>query len=102
MAQISNEFNVDLNVDELITSTENIEKYNKILETEIDNITQMCTELLIVWSSDSADITSSITKINECTAKIKEVINPVLTQYSETMNTLSVATSITSSKSIEG
>ena len=75
MAQISNEFNVDLNVDELITSTENIEKYNKILETEIDNITQICTELLTVWSSDSADITSSIDKINECTAKIKEVIN---------------------------
>ena len=104
MAQMSGEYNINLNVSDLKQSTSNLASYNQDLSNELDSVKYISNEIQANWVNNSvnqSDISSSLEKINDCVNKIESVIFPVLTQYIETMNTLALATVDISNTSVD-
>lgn len=90
MAEISGEFDVNLNSDVLSTSTGNLAKFNQILNNDVNSIKYISNQIESNWTNDTAgsDIFTSLNKIRNCEDKIENVVFPILKQYVETMNTL--------------
>ncbi len=91
MAEISGEFDVNLNSDVLSTSTGNLAKFNQTLSNDINSIKYISKQIESMMTNDTvgeSDIFTSLSKIRSCEDKIENVVFPILTQYVETMNTL--------------
>ena len=103
MAEISGEYNINLDTNKLQASAGDLSGFNQTLSNNITSIKYITNSIRSNWTNESiaSDVTQSLTKIDECIQKLESVVFPVLNQYVETMINLSVATDATADKTID-
>lgn len=104
MAQISGEYDINLDANKLQTSAGDLSTYNQKLYNNVESIIYISNEISNGWTNDTtgfSDVLQGLNKINDCIDKINNVVFPVLDQYVETMINLSTATSKTAEETME-
>ncbi len=97
-------YDINLDVSKLLEEISSLASNNQLLSHDIDSIEHISGEIKNNWTNDAdhfSDVEQSLVKIEECINKYNSVIEPVLTKFVDTMNTLAIAHKNTSSKTVE-
>ncbi|MFR5856762.1 MAG: hypothetical protein ACLUFU_03010 [Bacilli bacterium] len=78
-----------LNIFSITNSIKEVDEINSLIKGNWEN------------TNEESDISSSMTKINECVVKINDIIIPTLSKFTDTMNTLIIAHQTTAEKIVE-
>ncbi|MCI8446069.1 MAG: hypothetical protein HFH31_01090 [Bacilli bacterium] len=90
------------NVDSLESSAQNLATSNSKVSNDADSLQYVLDQIKTNWQNEAAqDLASVISELSTCISNLKNAINPTLTKYVQTMNTLVAETRTTQGKSIQ-
>lgn len=88
------------NVKEVNEALGQIATYNQQMYNEMLKISEVCTKFSNAWISDANDYESTINSLKTLQNEFEANIEPVITQFVDTMNTYIVETIKTAGESI--
>ena len=94
------EYNI-IDLDRLEESANTLSSINDKISENADSIQSIINQIQANWQNDKGtDCESAITELTNCVNKIKNAINPTVSQYVRTINTLATETRTNQAKSI--
>lgn len=88
-------------VDELENSTARLSSSNQVVSNDADSLAYILEQIKTNWQNEAGtDLASIILELEKCIQSLKNAINPTVSKYIETMNTLVAESRTTQSRSM--